>query len=78
VYSTVTSSNQGERFGYSVRLVDAQSGSEQLLLESAGCLAVTSWEGNVLTLEKNYGQVLIEFDLDSNKIKSEATVPPFP
>ena len=80
VYSTVTSSDQGEMFSYSVRLVDAQSGSEQTLLESTNeCLAVTLWsEDNVLTLEKNYGQAVIEFDLNSNKIVREATVTPYP
>lgn len=79
VYSTVMSNNQGQRFGYSVRLVDAESGTEQILLESEECLAVTSWrEDNVLALEKNYGQVLMEFDLNANKIMSEATVTPSP
>jgi len=29
-----------------------------------------------LTLEKDYGQVLIEFDLNSNKIISESTATP--
>ncbi len=80
VYSTVTTVAQGERFRYSVRLVDAQTGSEQILLESLGdCLAVMSWaENNHLIVEKNYNAALIEFSLNSNQIISEATMTPYP
>jgi hypothetical protein len=78
VYSAVLSANQGERFAYSVRLVDAQSGSEQILLESPdACFAATSWtEDNILILQKNYGQTLVEFDLNSNEIIRESPTTP--
>jgi len=67
-----------EPIAYSIRLVDSQSGSEQIILESTeNCLAAISWtEDNTLIIEKNYGQSLIEFDLDSNTIISEATNTP--
>jgi hypothetical protein len=78
VYATVTSDDQGERFGYSLRLVDAKSGSEQILLESTeDCFAARSWkENNILTLEKNFNKTLIEYDLKSNTIISENTMTP--
>ena len=73
VYVTRKSANQGEIFINSLRLVDAKSGNEQIILESTeDCFAATSWtEDNILILEKNYGESLIEFDLDSNQIISE-------
>lgn len=78
VYSTVLYEEQQARLNYSIRLVDAQSGTERILLESPdACFAVTSWtENNILTLEKNYGQTLAKFDLNTNKIISEATLTP--
>lgn len=78
VYSTVTSNDRGERFGYSLRLVDTQSGSEQILLESPNdCFEAISWtEDNTLILEKNYNEAFVEFDLISNQIISESTTTP--
>jgi len=80
VYSALTHDVNGERENYSLRLVDAQSGSEQILLEIAdGCFEALSWtEDNILHIQKNYGEALIEFDLNSKTIVSEATVTPFP
>jgi hypothetical protein len=80
VYSTVTSDSVAEKFQYSLRLVDAQSGSERILLESPdNCFAATSWtENNMVMIEKNFGEAFLEFDLNSNKIASEATVTPYP
>jgi Tol biopolymer transport system component len=78
VYSTVTSYHQGAEFSSSVRLVDARSGSEQILLESSeACYGPIAWvEDDVLILKKNYNEALIEFDLNSNKIINEATITP--
>ena len=78
VYSTVLYNELSEPIAYSLRLVDAQFGIERILLESPEeCFSAISWtEDNILTLEKNYGEVLVEFDLDSNKIISEAIVTP--
>ena len=78
VYSTVTSYHQGAKFSSSVRLVDARSGSEQILLESSeACYGPMVWtEDDILILEKNYNEALIEFDLHSNKIISESTITP--
>jgi hypothetical protein len=69
--------------GCSLRLVNALSGSEQILLESAdNCFAARLWsEDDILTIE-NYGtnnnRTLIELDLNSNKIIREVTATPFP
>lgn len=82
VYSTVTDKpDHVGREGYSLRLVDAQTGSERIILESPeDCFVTMSWtEDSILTIErydKNYDRTLIEFDLSSNKIISEATVTP--
>ncbi len=69
-----------KEFAYSLRLVDAQSGSERILLKSPdNCFTAISWtENNIVMIEKNFGEALIEFDLSSNKIVSEATVTPYP
>lgn len=80
-YSTVLWNNMYERVAYSLRLVDAQTGSERILLESPdNCFATRSWsDNNVLTIErydKNYDQTLVEYDLNLNKIVSEATAMP--
>lgn len=79
VYSTVTyNANHVGREGYSLRLVDAQSGSERILLESAeDCYEAVSWnENNILILRKNYNEAFIEFDLNSNKFLSKAPSAP--
>ncbi len=81
VYSTVIYSEIFEPIAYSLRLVDAQSGSERILLESPeNCFTAKSWsDNNLLTIEsydKDYNQTLVEYDLNSNKIISGATVTP--
>ncbi len=81
VYSTEIYSETFELIAYSLRLVDAQSGSERILLESPNnCFAARSWsDNNILTIEsydKNYDQTLVEYDLNLNKIVSEATATP--
>jgi WD40-like Beta Propeller Repeat len=80
VYSTVTSLDNWETRNYSLRLVSALSGDEQILLESPEhCFATISWTANnMVMVEKDYGEALIEFDLNSRKIVSEATVTPYP
>lgn len=80
VYSTVRSWDQGEKFNYTLRSVDAQSGSEQILLESStACYEAIAWtENNPLILEKNYNEALLEFDLNSNKVIGAVTATPFP
>jgi len=79
VYSTVKYlPNHVGREGYTLRLVDAQTGSERILLDSpVDCFNAKSWtEDNILILEKNYSEELIEFDLHSNKIISESPATP--
>jgi WD40 repeat protein len=81
VYSTVLGIDNGENLEYTLRLADAQTGSEQILLESPkNCFNVRSWsDSNILTIEsydKDYNQTLVEYDLNSSKIISEATVTP--
>ena len=83
VYSTVTSLDNWETRSYSLRLVNALSGSEQILLESPdNCFDTKLWsESDILTVE-SYGtndvRTLIELDLSSNKIIGEVTTTPFP
>ena len=79
VYSTVTYKPDYGRESYSLRIVDARSGNEQILLESTeDCFDPVSWiKENILIVErydKNYDQTLIEFDLNSNNITRE-TIP---
>jgi Tol biopolymer transport system component len=78
VYSALR--QNGEVYNYSLRLVDTQSGSERILLESTqDCFEAVEWtKGNVLTIEKDYGKEVIEFDLNSNSIIRETTPTPFP
>jgi hypothetical protein len=81
VYSTVLDISSGESVNCALRLVDAQSGGERILLESPdNCFAARSWsENNILTIErydKNYERTLVEYDLNSNTIISEATATP--
>lgn len=81
VYSTVTYKPDYGREGYSLRIVDARSGNEQILLESTeDCFDPVSWiEENILTVkrfDRNYDRTLIEFDLNSNNIISETTPTP--
>jgi hypothetical protein len=72
-YSTVLDINNGENFKYTLQLADAQTGSDQILLESSeNCFNVRSWsDSNILTIES-----LVEYDLNSNKIISGATSTP--
>jgi hypothetical protein len=70
-----------EPVAYSLRLVDAQTGSERILLESPDkCFAARSWsDNNILTIEsydKNYDRTSVEYDLNLNKIISGATAMP--
>jgi WD40 repeat protein len=82
VYSTLTWNEQGERGNYSLRLVDAQSGSEQVILEAPDkCFSVLSWAANgILIVERqgSEGRTIIEYDLNSNKIINESTATPYP
>ena len=83
VYSTVSSSEISELITYSIRLVDAQSGREHILLESTkNCYASRVWrEDSILIIEsydENYDRTLLEYDLSSNRIISEATATPRP
>lgn len=80
-YSTVLDINNGENVEYTLRLADAQTGSEQILLESSeNCFNVRSWsDSNILIIEsydKDYNQTLVEYDLNSNHIISGTTATP--
>lgn len=79
VYSTVKyrPNHVGGREGYTLRLVDAKTGVERILLESkTSCYLVKEWkDNNVLLIEydyddKNYNRAIMEYDLDSNTIIS--------
>jgi hypothetical protein len=81
VYSTVMySSNHTGIENYSLRLVDAQSRNERVLLESGvDCFLAISWnEDDILTV-KDYGvtyePTLIEIDLNSNNVTNATATP---
>jgi hypothetical protein len=77
VYSSLTRDSNGEIENYSLRLVDARTGSERTLLESPeNCFVALSWDKkNILMIKKDYSESLIEFDLHTNTIVNEATLP---
>ncbi len=81
IYSTVSYGDNGP-IDYSLRLVDSQSGSERILLESPkDCFVASEWINNRITVERydeQYNQTLIDFDLNSNQIISEATATAHP
>ena len=76
VYSTVKSlPNNVGREGYTLRLVDVQTGTERILLEAAtSCYLAKKWEdSNILLIEyydKNYNGALMEYDINSNTVIS--------
>jgi hypothetical protein len=83
IYSAVKSINYGESIIYSLRLADTQLGYEKMIFESKeNCFATRLWSDyDILTVERydeNYDRIIVEFDLNSNEIISEATVTPFP
>lgn len=80
VYSTVAYNFQEGTTHYSLRLVDVQSGSELILMESdSDCYVVSKWDENrsllVERYDENYSSTLITYDLNLNII-SEATPSP--
>lgn len=77
VYSTII--NSEEKTVSSIRLVDAQSGSERILLESENdCYLAREWKENrILTIESFADQKLLAYDLKSNAI-SDAVITPQP
>jgi Tol biopolymer transport system component len=82
IYSTVKylPNHVGGREGYTLRLVDAKTGVEQILLESkTSCYLVKEWEDNNILLveydDENYNRAIMEYDLDSNTIISASATP---
>ncbi len=75
-YSTVKSlPNNVGRKGYTLRLVDVQTGDERTLLESeTSCYLAKKWEdSNILLIEyydENYNGAVMEYDINSNTIIS--------
>jgi len=82
VYSVLTYDEQGGRENYSLRLVDAQSGSERILFESPeNCYSASSWATNSILIVEREGRdglVIIEYDLNSKNIIGESTATPLP
>ncbi len=81
LYSTVLYNEFSDPVSCSLRLVDAQTGSERILLESPdNCFSAESWSDNNLlkigVYDKNYDRTLIEYDLNSNNVVNEATATP--
>ena len=79
VYSTVK--YLPEHIGtesYTLRLVDAQTGAERILLESkTSCYLVNKWEDSDVLLVEYYDEIfnraVMKYDLNSNSIISEST-----
>ena len=70
---------------YSLRLVDGQSGSEQIVLESRDhCFAAKQWVDNSILLIESESQnaestrTLIEYDVNAMQITNESTATPRP
>ncbi|HEU0296174.1 MAG TPA: hypothetical protein VFR47_25790 [Anaerolineales bacterium] len=82
VYSTVLYNEISEPTAYSLRLVNAQSGGERILLESPeNCFVAREWVESILKIEsydENYDRTLIEYDLNSEAVLSESTATPRP
>lgn len=80
VYSVLTYVELGERMNYSLRLVDAETGNERILIESPeNCFVAKAWkDGNILEYEV-YGKTdeptLTEYDLNSNTIRESTATP---
>ena len=81
VYSTLKYvPNNVDRESYTLRLVDAQTGSERILLEAkTNCYLARKWnENNILLIEyddENYNRAIMEFDIISNTIISASASP---
>jgi len=81
VYSVLTRDEQDERDKYSLRLVDARSGIEQILFEAPDqCFSAVSWITNDVFVFERYGsddgRTLIEYDLNTFIHESTATPSP--
>jgi hypothetical protein len=68
VYSTVFRDNDDLKYETSVRLIDAQSGREKILVESQNnCYLVREWQqDDILIIESFADQKLFGYDLKSN------------
>lgn len=81
IYSTVRYlPDNVDRDGYTLRLVNAKTGVEQILLESkTNCYLAKKWQiDNILKIEyydENYNRAIIEYDVSSNTIISASTSP---
>lgn len=70
VYSTIFENSISDKFETSIRLVDAQTGNEKIILETINnCYVVREWTtSNILVIESYAEKLLIKFDLNSNTI----------
>lgn len=81
IYSTVQyPPNHIDREGYTLRLVDARTGAEQILLESqTNCYLAKKWDtDNILQVEyddENYNRAIMEYDVSSKTIVSLSASP---
>lgn len=81
IYSTVKYlPDNVDRDGYTLRLVNAKTGVEQILLESkTNCYLAKKWEtNNILKIEyydENYNRAIMEYDINSNTIISASASP---
>lgn len=81
LYSTVEYLPENlDTAGYTLRLVNAKTGLEQILFESkTNCYLAKTWDtDNILQIEysdENYKRAIMEYDLQSNTIISAAASP---
>lgn len=77
-YSTIFDDHINRKFETTVRLVDIQTGNEQILLEDLdNCYRVKEWQqDNILIVESVADKKIIEFDLNTNTILSETPINP--
>lgn len=77
IYSTLLYNDAYERDSYTIRLVDAKTGTEKILIESpTDCFQAIEWKDNILKIQKNSNHSIIEFDLNTNTIISETPITP--
>lgn len=80
VYSTVKSHPDNIDKEYTLRLIDAKTGVERILLESkSNCYLVEKWENNNILLieytDKNYNRAMMKYDLNLNIIIDTSATP---
>lgn len=78
VYSTIFNDYNNNKFETSVRLVDARTGKEQIILETLNdCYSVKEWKSDTtLLIESDAEKTLFDFDLKSKTVVNKNHINP--